>query len=164
MIRRNALRDMSLIAMAFVLTACASMETVISAPGVSLRNVTVTSLGFSGQTFLLGFDVVNPNPFPLPVSEVSYGIELDGHAFASGETAAAFSIPAEGDGEFAISVQLDLLKTAPQLLYVIRDGVRGDIPYALTGKLVIDLPLVKPVSFRSTGEILLQASSSRAAR
>ena len=155
---------MSLIAMAFVLTACASMETVIKAPGVSLRNVTVTDLGFSGQTFLLGFDVVNPNPFPLPVREVSYGIKLDGHGFANGETAANFVIPAQGDGEFAISVQLNLLKTAPQFLYVIRDGVRGDIPYALTGVLVIDLPFVKPVSFNSTGEIHLQASSSRVAR
>lgn len=164
MIRRNALRNMSLIAMAFVLTACASMETLVSAPGVSLRNVTVTDLGFSGQTFVLGFDVVNPNPFPLPISEVSYGIELDGHGFASGETAAKFSIPAEGDGEFAINVRLNLLKTAPQLLYVIRDGVRGDIPYELAGELVIDLPLVKPVSFRSTGEIHLQASNSRVAR
>ena len=164
MIRRNVLRDMGLIAMAFSLTACASMESLVSAPGVSLRNVTVTNLGFSGQTFLLGFDVVNPNPFPLPVSEVSYGIELDGQAFANGETAAAFVIPAQGDGEFAISVQLNLLKTAPQLLYVIRDGVRGDIPYALTGVLGIDLPLVKPVSFRSTGEIHLQASSSRVAQ
>lgn len=164
MVRRNALRDMSLIAMAFVLTACASMETVISAPGVSLRNVTVTNLGFSGQTFLLGFDVVNPNPFPLPVSEVSYGIELGGHGFANGETAAKFVIPAQADGEFAINVQLNLLKTAPQLLYVIRDGVRGDIPYALTGELVIDLPLVKPVSFSSAGEIHLQASNSRVAR
>ncbi len=164
MIRRNVLRDMSLIAMAFLLTACASMETVISAPGVSLRNVTVTDLGFSGQTFLLGFDVVNPNSFPIPVREVSYGIELDGHGFASGETAAKFVIPAQGDGEFAISVQLNLLKTAPQLLYVIRDGVRGDIPYALAGELVIDLPFVKPVSFRSTGEIHLQASHSRVTR
>ena len=164
MIRRNVLRNMGLAAMAFSLTACASMETLISAPGVSLRNVTVTNLGFSGQTFLLGFDVVNPNPFPLPVSEVSYGIELDGHAFANGETVAAFVIPAQGDGEFAISVQLNLLKTAPQLLYVIRDGVRGDIPYALTGELVIDLPLVKPVGFRSAGEIHLEASSSRVAR
>ena len=164
MIQRNALRDMSLIAMAFVLTACANMETVISAPGVSLRNVTVTSLGFSSQTFLLGFDVVNPNPFPLPVSEVSYGIKLDGHGFANGETAANFVIPAQGDGEFAISVQLNLLKTAPQLLYVVRDGVRGDIPYALSGVLVIDLPLVKPVSFSSAGAIHMQASNSRVAR
>jgi LEA14-like dessication related protein len=164
MARQNALRDISLIAITFALTACASMETVISAPGVSLRNVTVTDLNFSGQTFLLGFDVVNPNPFPLPVSEVSYGIDLDGHRFANGQTAAAFVIPAQGDGEFTISVELNLLKTAPQLLYVISDGVRGDIPYVLTGTLVIDLPLVKSVGFKSTGEIHLQASNSRAAR
>ncbi len=164
MFRRSVLRNMVLIAMAFVLTACTGMETVIDTPGVSLRNVTVTNLGFSKQTFLLDFDVVNPNSFPLPVSEVSYAIELDGHGFAAGQTAAAFVVPAHGDGEFAISVQLNLLKTAPQLLYVIRDGVRGDIPYALTGTLALDLPLIKPVNFKSTGEIHLQASNSTVAR
>jgi len=154
---------MGLLAMAFALTSCASTESVISAPGVSLRNVTVTDLDFSRQTFLLGFDVVNPNPFKLPVSRISYGIKLDGHQFAGGETAAGFVIPAQGDGEFAISVELNLLKTAPQLLYVLRDGVHGDIPYALHGKLTIDLPLMKPVGFKSTGAIRLQTSNSRAA-
>jgi len=73
---------MSLVVTALALFACAGMETVISAPDVSLRKVTVTNLDFSSQTFLLGFDVVNPNAFPLPVSRVSYGVELDGQHFA----------------------------------------------------------------------------------
>ena len=61
-----------------LLMACASTSDLISAPGVSLRNVEITDVDFSGQTFLLGFDVTNPNPFPLPVSTVSYAVELDG--------------------------------------------------------------------------------------
>lgn len=154
----NALRSMCLIVMALTLAACASLETVISAPGVSLRNVTVTNLDFSQQTFLLDFDVVNPNPFPLPISAVSYGVDLDGQRFASGETAGGFVVPAQGDGEFAISVDLNLLKTAPQLLYVVRDGVQRDIPYVLTGRFAVDLPLVKPVRFQSSGDIRLQTA------
>ena len=162
--RQNAIRSMSLMVMALALSACAGMETVISAPDVSLRKVTVTDLDFSSQTFLLGFDVVNPNAFPLPVSGVSYGVELDGQRFASGETASGFVVPAQGDGEFAISVELNLLKTAPQLLYIIRDGVHRDISYTLKGRFVIDIPLVKPVEFKSSGEIRLQAADFKASK
>ena len=159
--RNNVLQRMGLTVIALTLSACASMETVIGAPGVSLRNVTVTDLDFSSQTFLLGFDVVNPNPFPLPVSAVSYGVELDGYRFAAGQTNGSFVVPAQGDGEFAISVDLNLLKTAPQLLYVVRDGVHRDIPYVLDGRFAIDLPGVKPVRFESSGEIRLQTRISR---
>lgn len=140
------------------ITACASTGNLINAPGVSLRNVEMTSVDFSGQTFVLGFDVTNPNPFPLPISTVSYGVELDGYRFATGETKGGFTIPASGDGDFAISVELNLLKTAPQLLYIVREGVKRDIPYELQGKLGIDIPFTQPVSFATSGEIRLQAS------
>jgi len=147
----------SMLLAACLLSACASMETLISAPDVSLRNVQLTELNFSEQTFLLGFDVTNPNPFPLPISTVSYGVELDGQYFAGGETRGGFTVPASGDGEFAISVQLNLLKTAPQLLFIIRDGANREIPYELKGRLGVDIPFAKPVSFESTGEIRLRA-------
>jgi LEA14-like dessication related protein len=143
--------------MASCLGACASTASVIRAPDVSLTNVQMTALDFSGQTFLLGFDVSNPNPFPLPISAVSYGVELDGYRFATGKTEGGFTIPAVGHGEFAISVELNLLKTAPQLLYIVKDGAKRDIPYELRGELGVDIPLTKPVSFATTGEIRLQA-------
>ena len=142
---------------ASALASCASTGNLISAPSVSLRNVQMTQIDFTGQTFLLGFDVVNPNPFPLPISAVSYGVELGGYRFATGETQAGFTVPASGDGEFAISVELNLLKTAPQLLFIVRDGEKRDIPYELTGQLGVDIPFTKPVSFESSGDIRLQA-------
>jgi LEA14-like dessication related protein len=138
------------------LTSCASTGDLISAPGVSLRNVEMTDVDFSSQTFVLGFDVTNPNPFPLPISTVSYGVELAGYRFASGETRGGFTVPASGDGEFAISVELDLLRTAPQLLYIVRDAVKRDIPYELNGQLGVDIPLTRPVHFKSSGVIRVQ--------
>ncbi|MDX1499837.1 MAG: LEA type 2 family protein [Woeseiaceae bacterium] len=145
-----------------LLAACAGLEEVVAPPGVSLRNVEVTQLALTGQTFLLGFDVTNPNPFPLPVDVVRYDVRLDGLRFASGSTTAAFSVPARSDGEFAIEVELDLLKTTPALLYLIKDGTERDIPYELSGEFGIDLPYVKPVAFGTRGEIRLAAASFRA--
>jgi LEA14-like dessication related protein len=140
-----------------LLGGCATVASSIGRPDVSLRNVEVGNVDFSKQTFVLGFDVSNPNPFPLPINFVSYGIKLNEQRFASGETSASFKIPANGDGEFAISVDLDLLRTAPQLLYTLRDGVSGDLSYELTGSLGIEIPFVKPVSFQSNGEIRVGA-------
>lgn len=157
MYRNTAGSRCGLIVVAALLASCAGSGPIISAPGVSLRNVELTRLDASGQTFLLGFDVSNPNAFPLPVSSVTYGIELDGYRFAGGRASSDFTIPARGDGSFAISVEIDLLKTAPQLLHLVGDSLRRDIPYALEGELGLDLPLVSKVPFEATGSLRLQA-------
>ncbi len=159
----NKLRSATtMLATLCLLTACASTGDLVSAPGVSLRNVEITDIEFSGQTFLLGFDVTNPNPFPLPISTVSYGIELNGYRFAAGSTAGGFTVPATGDAEFAISVELDLMKTAPQLLFIIRDSVKHDIPYTLKGQFGLDIPLTEPVRFEASGAIRMQTVSRQA--
>lgn len=142
---------------AAVLAGCAGMEPIVAAPGVSLRNVQVTDFDYKAQTFVLGFDITNPNPFPLPISHISYGIELDGQHFAGGSATSAFTVAAQGDAEFSISVELDLLRTAPQLLYTVHDAATRDIPYSLHGKLGVDIPFAKPLAFKSDGEIRLYA-------
>jgi LEA14-like dessication related protein len=134
------------------------MESVLSPPEVTLKHVALGQVDFSRQTFVLSFGVSNPNAFSVPINYVSYGVKLNEQQFASGETVAAFSVPANGASEFAISVDLDLLRTAPQLLYTVRDGVNGSLLYELRGKLGIDLPLADRVSFRSNGEVQLNAS------
>ena len=138
------------------LGACASLpENVVSKPEVKLRDVQVMGLGFKSQTFLLSFDISNPNPFPLPVNHVSYGVRLDGQRFATGQAASDISVPAGGESQFAISVDLDLLSTPPQLLSIVRDGTRREIPYQLEGQLGIDIPMTRPVTYRTEGAIRL---------
>ena len=136
-----------------LVASCASTGALIETPEVRLTDVQVTSLDFSGQTFRLVFDVSNPNPFPLPVRQVRYGVQLDGQQFAAGETAGNFTVPANGNGDFAISVQLDLLRSAPKLLYIVHDGVRNAVPYALEGTLSIDIPFARPLKFATSGEL-----------
>ena len=106
------------------LSACAAIEESISPPDVRLTAVKLEELGFSAQTFKLSFDVSNPNAFPLPVNLIDYGVRLDGHRFASGKTDCDILVPAGGDTEFDISVELDLLNTAPALLSIVRSSAR----------------------------------------
>lgn len=141
------------------LGACASLpDDVIGRPEVKLRDVQVMGLGFNNQTFLLSFDISNPNPFPLPVNHVSYGVRLDGQRFATGQTKSDISVPAGGASQFAINVDLDLLSTAPQLLAIVRDGTRRDVSYQLEGQLGIDIPMTPPVAFRTEGRIRLDSA------
>lgn len=139
------------------LSGCAAIEESISAPEVSLTAVKLEKLGFTGQTFKLSFDVSNPNAFPLPVNLIDYGVRLDGHRFASGETDCDILVPARGDTEIDISVELDLLNTAPALLAIVRDSGRSAIPYSLEGRVGLDIPATRPLKFEQTGEIRMTA-------
>ena len=159
--RRLASGHLVIAGLTLVLGGCASLpENIISKPEVQLRDVQVVGLGFKNQTFLLSFDIHNPNPFPLPVNHVSYGVRLDGQRFASGQTPSEISVPASGDSQFAISVELDLLATAPQLLSIVRDGVRAEVPYDLEGQLGIDIPFTPPVSYRTHGAVRLNSGAN----
>ena len=137
---------------------CAVIEESISPPNVTLTEVRLETLGFSGQTFKLSFDVSNPNAFPLPVKQIDYGVKLDGLRFASGETECDILVPARGDSEFVISVDLDLLNTAPTLLAVVRDSARREIPYAIEGSIGLDIPATRPLSFQHNGAISMTAA------
>jgi LEA14-like dessication related protein len=151
-------------AIASLLLGCASTGNLVDTPSVRLSDVEVTKIDLDDQTFLLNFEVSNPNPFPLPVRSISYGVELDGFRLASGETQGDFTVPAGGDGAFAISVDVDLMRTAPQLLFIVRDGVHREIPYELRGRFEVAIPLAPALSFRNDGTIRLRATEIAAKR
>ena len=147
-----------------MLLGCASTASLVDAPIVRLSEVEVTEIDLSKQSFQLDFEVNNPNPFPLPVRAISYGVELDGYRFATGETRCNFNVPAGGQGAFSISVDVNLMRTAPQLLFIVRDGVHREIPYELNGRCEVDIPLVPALSFSHDGAIRLHASEIAAER
>ena len=158
------IRGLGLSAVACFAAGCASTGVMIEKPAVSLSNVAVTEIDLDSQTFVLDFDVSNPNPFPLPIQSIAYGVELEGLRLASGETQGAFTVPAGGSESFEITVDVNLMRTAPQLLFIVRDGIYRDIPYALEGRFAIDIPFVNPVSFRNEGSIRLNAGELAADR
>ena len=64
------------------LGGCATLpESLVERPELKLRDVQLVGLGFNAQTFLLSFDISNPNAFPLPVNHIRYAVKLDGQRF-----------------------------------------------------------------------------------
>lgn len=141
---------------AAVLASCATPKVTVQQPEIVLTGIQVKDIRLSGQNFLLGFSVSNPNPFPLPVKSIRYDLRLDDHEFAGGETQGDFVVSARGDGKFVIAVELDLLQSVSQLASLLRGGRRETIAYDLKGSLAVDIPFARPVPFSSAGVIRLQ--------
>ena len=142
------------------LSACAGTGAVIDSPIVDLTGVELTAANFRRQTFLLSFDISNPNPFPLPVTAVEYQLVFDDEKFAGGETQGSFTVPARGDDSFAISVDLDILSSATYLTSLFRGGFRENVSYELQGNLTVDIPFVKPIPFSNSGIINMTQTAS----
>lgn len=150
----NAVLLVAILAM----TACAGTGALISSPDVRLTSVELTDADFHRQKFLLGFHVSNPNSFPLPVKSVTYRLRLGDQHFVSGKTQGNFSVPSNGDSSFAISVEVDLLRTTTKLAGFLPGNVRQDLNYELSGSLAVDIPFAKPLEFSHSDRIDLLAA------
>jgi LEA14-like dessication related protein len=149
----NLNRNGTLAAICLILAACAGTEALVATPKVRLTSVELQDVSFTEQTFLLGFEVENPNGFPLPVEAIKYRVQLDGERFAGGEAAASFTIPAHGEGAFQVSVRLDILTQAATLSSLLHGGVPENVSYRVDGSLAVDIPFTRPLTFASTGVI-----------
>ena len=147
----------SLIAIA-ALSACAGTGAIIASPEVRLTSVELTSADFHQQKFLLGFHVSNPNPFPLPIRSVTYRVQLGDQQFARGKTQGNFTVPSNGNTSFAISIEVDLLRTTTNLAGFIPGNVREDLNYELSGSFAVDIPFAKPLKFSHSDSIDLVAA------
>jgi len=152
----SALRCTGPLVVLLLCGACASQGPVIKTPDVRLDGVRLQSVSLGKQTFLLSFNVTNPNPFPLPVKGLSYRVLLDEQPFASGRTAGRFDIPASGDGAFSISVDLDLINSAAGLTSILGSAAAHPVPYALDGRLDIAMPFTRPLRFGGDGTIMVR--------
>jgi len=152
----NDYRFISCIVAVLIFSGCAGTATLVDAPHVRLTSVELEAMNFSRQTFLLGFDVSNPNPFPLPVKMVSYRVMFDDQRFAGGETVAAFTVPAGGTDAFQISVDIDILNSETHVSSLLRGGAPDHVSYELQGSLTVDIPFTRPIPFTTSGVIDVQ--------
>ncbi|MEM6640415.1 MAG: LEA type 2 family protein [Pseudomonadota bacterium] len=138
------------------LNGCSTLLASVEAPKLSLTNVQMLSSSLLEQRYRLTLRVANPNPVTLPISGMSYSVKFAGVDFASGVTPNAFRIPARGEHLVDIDVSTNLLRTAQQLMSVMR-GNPDSLSYELTGSVDVDLPLVGSVPFSQSGEVALRS-------
>jgi LEA14-like dessication related protein len=121
--RRLALSLLALLA----LTGCSKPKP----PTLTPRSAQVTGVFPNGVELSVQLDAHNPNGFPLVVNQVTASFELqDGTPLGTAQSAAAFTIPSEGDQLLDSKLRVQLTSLAALA------------PYALTGK---------PVPYRLKG-------------
>jgi LEA14-like dessication related protein len=101
------MRSFALIAACVSLSACSMFMKSIEKPTAEVRDVTVSSAGFSGVTGELRLDVMNPNSFGVPLSGIDWQLSVGGARAVTGRIELQQTIPAKGVAPITTSLTID---------------------------------------------------------
>jgi LEA14-like dessication related protein len=142
--------------LALPLAACALFAPKFTAPQLSIVGVELQQGDVWKQQLKVRMHVHNPNDRALPVTGLSYRLEVAGEDFARGEAASQFSVPALGDTEFDMNVTANIAGVLFKLLGR-RDGASADaIEYRIVGKVSFGSALVRSLPFEQRGTFKLR--------
>jgi LEA14-like dessication related protein len=140
-----------LLALLICITACT--------PKYARPIVTVMSIQMQGgnllqQSFLVKFQVQNPNNRALPVSGLHAELNVLGQRIASGVSNHAFVVPPMGESEFDMTITANMALALLQL-----SNQHGDsIAYEVNGTASLDLPFLHDLPFHQAGSFQLRGS------
>lgn len=113
------------------LSACSMFMHSIEKPKAEVRDVTVSSAGFSGVTGQLRLDVMNPNSFGVPLSGIDWQLSVGGARAVTGRVELHETIPAKGVAPVATSLTID----ARDAITVAGSLAAGARDYQITARL-----------------------------
>jgi hypothetical protein len=77
-------------------SGCSMFAKGIEKPSATVRDVSLSSAGFSGVSGELSLDVKNPNPIGVPLSAIQWELSIGGARALTGSVQLAKTIPANG--------------------------------------------------------------------
>jgi len=148
-------RSLLLAVLSGCLAACVLTGPKFMKPTVSVVSVELIRASLLQQSFLVKFNIQNPNDRELPVSGVHAELSVMGERIASGVSNRGFLVPALGSADFEMTITanmgLALLKLARS-----QDERANSIDYDMTGAASLDLPFLRAVPFHESGSIALR--------
>lgn len=125
-----------LLAIAFFVTGCASLQPEIREPTYRIEGVELLQLGLTEQRFRLTLLVNNPNDRALPVRALRYSVDLEEIPLAEGESEERFTLPANSEHPVRLDVRTRLLQDLPALMRKLEMNqqrfayqLRGEVDY-----------------------------------
>lgn len=150
---RVVARLLVVVALLVTASSCSALRPEMEAPRLALIHVAMTSADIFNQQFLVRVNVQNPNKRDLKVTGLDYTLFLEGDGFAEGVLNKPFTIPAEGETDFDMTVRTNFVSGIGRLLS--RLNGRTQVNYSLEGKLLTDVRFLKKIPFRETGSVNL---------
>ncbi len=121
-------------------------------PNLTVVGIDMKSGNLLQQTFLVKFQIQNPNDRELPVSGLHAELNVGGEQIASGVSNRAFVVPAHGQSEFDMTITANMALAMLKLANQHADS----IDYELTGAASLDLPFMHNLPFHQNGSFALK--------
>lgn len=145
------------LALAFALlvsvSSCSALRPELQVPRLALVSVAMTSADIFNQQFLVRVNVENPNDRELPITGLEYKLFLEGDSFARGTLNRPFTVPANGETDFDMTVRTNFVSGVGRLLS--RLNGRTQVNYTVEGDLLTDIRFLKKIPFQETGSVNL---------
>jgi LEA14-like dessication related protein len=129
--------------------ACAGLGEVVQEPRLHFQKVTPTAFSLGGARFNFDFEVTNPNPLGLHLSQVTYRLALNQRPLINGEVDKGIALPARGSAPLSIPLNLAFKDLAAAVGDI---GNTPKLPYQLSGKVFIG-PLAIPYTVKGDLEL-----------
>ena len=123
-------------------------------PNLMVAGIDMKSGNLLQQTFLVKFQIQNPNDRELPVSGLHVELNVGGEQIASGVSNQAFVVPAHGQSEFDMTITANMALAMLKLANQHADS----IDYEVTGAASLDLPFMHNLPFHQNGTFPLKGS------
>jgi LEA14-like dessication related protein len=146
----EVMRRSSLVALAFLLSACAGMQelarSAVKAPKLTFRSASIQGLDMEGATVGFTFDLENPNGFGVDLARIGWTIDAEGTRVAAGDLPGGLQIRANGTAPINFPVRVRF-QDVPGIVSLLGSG-KDAIGYRLGGTVgirtpigILDLPL-----------------------
>ena len=113
----------------FLLIGCASVEDA-KPPSIQLSNLRLGNGGLLNQELLIEIRIGNPNNFELPLTGLTFKLEVNGQPFADGLSNATVTVPRLGYATVPVTGNTNILSIFRQLMFL---GNTDKITYRLHG-------------------------------
>jgi len=123
-------------------------------PQVDLREIHVTSLGLSGGTMDLVFDVYNPNDYRVRSTRLEVDLELARTDFGQALIDKPLDLSPQNHSQVVMPVRFTWAGVGAAARSLLESR---ELPYGLTGVVLVDTPIgEKRVELKSNGNVPLK--------
>jgi len=117
---------------AVMLSGCATMQSPLEPPHVSLTDLRLLDATLFEQRFALKIRVLNPNPVVLPVNGMNFQLDINDVELGRGVSDQAVTVPAYGEAVFEINLVSNFARIVNQIR-ALESGKGQGLRYRLAG-------------------------------
>ena len=137
-------------------SSCATLRNALTfaQPQIDLRQINVTSLGLSGGTMDLVFDVYNPNGYRLRSTRLEVGVELAGTDFGQALIDKPLDLSPQNHSQVVMPVRFTWAGVGAAARSLLESQ---QLPYGLSGAVLVETAIGdKRVELKSSGNVPLR--------